>query len=305
MRPIQLIVNPRSGYGRQRQLLPDLRVALHQAGMLVTEYVTRGPGDATSYARGIPGDTPVVVVVGGDGTVNEVASALVGTDVPLLPCPMGTENLLAKELGISAQPRALVETLRRRRVVECDVGRVNNRNFLLIIGVGFDGEVVRRLAAVRTGHISHLSYFWPIWRTFWEHSFPRLRIIADGEAIFDEPGLAFIGNISRYAVGLRICRDALYDDGLFDLVVFRCTARPRLVWHAGWTLLRMHPLKGDVVYRQFRTLRVESQGAVPSQVDGDPGPDTPLDIEVLPQRIKLLVPGERKPAFWPWKGLPV
>ncbi|NLF31294.1 MAG: hypothetical protein GX591_10460 [Planctomycetes bacterium] len=234
-----------------------------------------------------------------------MANALVGTSVPLVPCPMGTENLLAKELGISAQPRALVETLRRRQVVKCDVGRVNDRNFLLIIGVGFDGEVVRRLAAVRTGHISHLSYFWPIWRTFWEHSFPRLKIIADGEPIFDDLGLAFIGNISRYAVGLRICRDALYDDGLFDLVVFRCTARPRLVWHAAWTLLRMHPLKGDVIYRQFRTLRVEAAGAVPTQVDGDPGPDTPLDIEVLPRRINLLVPVERKPAFWPWKGLPV
>ncbi|NLF31295.1 MAG: hypothetical protein GX591_10465 [Planctomycetes bacterium] len=70
MRPIQLIVNPRSGYGRQQQMLPDLRAALHQAGMPVVEYVTSGPGDATGYARGIPDDTYAVVVVGGDGTVN-------------------------------------------------------------------------------------------------------------------------------------------------------------------------------------------------------------------------------------------
>jgi len=305
MRPIHLIVNPHSGYGRQQHLLPELRTALREAGICLVEYTTTGPDDATRYARTIPEGTPAVVVVGGDGTVSEVVNAVAGSDIPILPCPMGTENLLAKELGISAHPRRLVDILIGGRIVECDVGRINGRNFLLIIGVGFDGEVVRRLSSVRTGHISHLSYFWPIWRTFWEHDFPRLRVIADGEEIFDDLGLAFIGNISRYAVGLRICRDAVYDDGLLDLVVFHCRAQPRLVLHAAWTLLRLHPLKGDVVYRQFKKLHIESDAPVPSQVDGDVGPDTPLDVEVLPQRVKLLVPGLRRQSLWPWKGLPV
>lgn len=305
MRPIHLIVNPRSGYGRQRHLLPDLRAGIREAGMGIVEYTTTGPADATRYARTIPEGTPAVVVVGGDGTVNEVVNALAGSAIPILPCPMGTENLLAKELGISAHPRRLVEILLARNIVECDVGRINGRNFLLILGVGFDGEVVRRLSNVRTGHISHLSYFWPIWRTFWEHNFPRLRVIADGEEIFNDLGLAFIGNISRYAVGLRICHNARYDDGLLDLVVFRCRAQPRLVLHAAWTLLRWHPLKGDVVYRQFKKLRIESDSPVPSQVDGDVGPDTPLDVEVLSQRVKLLIPPPRRQSFWPWKGLPV
>ncbi len=305
MLPIHMIVNPHSGYGRQRHLLPDLRAALRDAGMPPVEYTTTGPADATRYARTIPAGTPGVVIVGGDGTVNEVVNALAGSDVPILPCPVGTENLLAKELRISAHPARLVEILRRRKIVQCDVGRINGRNFLLIAGIGFDGEVVRRLSNVRTGHISHLSYFWPIWRTFWEHDFPRLRVIADGEEIFNDLGLAFIGNISRYAVGLRICRDARYDDGLLDLVVFGCRRPARLVLHAAWTLLRLHPLKGDVVYRQFKKLRIEADRPTPSQIDGDVGPDLPLDVEVLDQKVRLFVPDDGGPSQWPWKGSPL
>ena len=302
-RPIHVIVNPSSGYGGQKQVLTDVLAALRRADFDVVEYVTRAPEDATRYARQVAPHAAAALVWGGDGTVNEVANGLAGTDVPILPCPAGTENLLAKELKVSSNPSQVVAALRGGRAVECDVGRVNGRNFLLIIGVGFDGEVVRRLSATRTGHISHLSYFWPIWRTFWEHDFPRMRIVADGEVISDDRGLAFIGNISRYSVGLRICRDAEFDDGLLDLVVFSCREKTALVLHAAWTLLRRHPLKGNVTYRRARHIRIETRQPVPSQVDGDVGPSTPLDISVAPGRIRLLIPPpEAGRTLWPWRG---
>lgn len=303
IRTVHLIVNPRSGYGGQRQLLADMSAALRDVNLQVVEYTTRAPHDATRYARTITTPNTAVIVLGGDGTVNEVASGLAGADVPILPCPAGTENLLAKELRIPGDPHHIVDVLLNGRVVDCDVGAINGENFLLIIGIGFDGEVVRRLAAVRTGHISHLSYFWPLWRTFWEHDFPRMRITVEQEVVFDDFGLAFVGNISRYAVGLRICRDARYDDGLLDLVVFSCREQTALMLHAAHTLLRLHPLRGDVIYRRVRGVRIETDRPVPSQVDGDAGPNTPLDISVAPWRVKLLIPPRRQGwKFWPWKG---
>jgi len=100
-----------------------------------------------------------ILVWGGDGTVNEVANAVAGADVAVLPCPAGTENLLAKELHIPSDVPGIVRVLTAGQVVHCDIGRVNDRNFLLIIGVGFDGEVIRRLSAVRTdtSRTSHTS----------------------------------------------------------------------------------------------------------------------------------------------------
>ncbi len=302
-KPVHVILNPQSGYGGSKALVGELRVALRSAGWTVREHRTRWPKDATDYAASVVDDAAAVVVWGGDGTVNEVTNALAGTDVPILPCPAGTENLLCKELRIPLHPRRLADALKTGNLVDCDVGLINGRRFLLIIGIGFDGEVVRRVTAGRTGHISHLSYFWPIWRTFWEHDFPRMRVVADGEEIFDDYGLAFIGNISRYAVGLRICCDAAYDDGKLDLVIFRCRKQSRLVLHAAWTLLRRHPLKGDVVYRQIENCRIETDPPVACQADGDMGPATPIEVGVDPKRVKLLIPAHRHGiGLWPWKG---
>lgn len=292
-RPVHLIVNPHSGYGGGKHMLGLLRAAARRRGLNLVQYTTRAPADATRYARQIADSASAVVVWGGDGTVNEVANALAGTDVPILPCPVGTENLLAKELRIPRQPDGIMDLLTGGRVISCDVGTINGKGFLLIIGVGFDGEVVRRLVARRTGHISHLSYFWPIWRTFWEHRFPRMRVVADGQEIFDDRAMIFIGNISRYATGLRICRDARFDDGMLDLVIFRCAGRIALIRHAARTMLKYHPSCPDVVYRRFRRATIETDTPVASQVDGDCGPDTPLDISLARDRIRLIVPHGR------------
>ncbi|MBN1943340.1 MAG: diacylglycerol kinase family lipid kinase [Phycisphaerae bacterium] len=307
-KPVHVVINPRSGYGGQKRLLGELRREIRQAGWEVVEYVTQAVADATRYAKSIAPQASAVIAWGGDGTVNEVANGLADTNVPLLAVRAGTENLLAKELSIPKRPADLVGLLKSGEIMACDIGMINGLSFHSILGVGFDAEVVRRVSRTRTGHISHLSYFWPIWRTFWEHNFPRLLVQADGETIFQGQGLVFVGNISRYSSGLRICRDARFDDGLLDLVVFECDQQARLLLHAAWTLLRLHPLKGNVIYRQARRIRVESDKPVHCQLDGDLGPTTPLDISISPRKIKLIVPGSPPGwpgPFWPWKGAPV
>jgi len=302
-KPVHVIVNPHSGYGGSKRLLGEFRAAVRAAGRDVREHWTRWPQDATTYAASVADEAGAVVVWGGDGTVNEVVNALTGANVPVLPCPAGTENLLCKELHIPLHPLRLADALECGHVVDLDVGTINGRRFLMILGVGFDGEVVRRVTATRSGHISHLSYFWPIWRTFWEHDFPRMRVTCGDEVIFDDYGLSFVGNISRYAVGLRICRDAAFDDGYLDLVVFPCRRQLRLLMHAAWTLLRQHPPKGGVVYRRIRSCRIETDPPVACQADGDPGPSTPIDVGLDPERVKLIIPrGSSRMGLWPWKG---
>lgn len=307
-KPVHVIINPKSGHGGQKLLLRELRTEMQRIGRELIEYVTTSPGDATRHARRIAPNASAVIAWGGDGTANEVANGLAGTAVPLLVAPAGTENLLARELRIPKRPSDLIDLLQYGRVMDCDMGLINGRSFHSILGVGFDAEVVRRLTSTRTGHISYLSYFWPIWRTFWEHDFPHLRIVADGEEVFDDRGLAFVGNISRYSSGLRICRDARFDDGLLDLVIFHCHEQTGLILHAAWTLLRLHPLKGNVIYRHARTIRIETDKPITCQMDGDVGPNTPLNISISPHKIKLVIPPSHSRwtlPLWPWKGAPV
>jgi YegS/Rv2252/BmrU family lipid kinase len=291
-RPVHLIVNPKSGYGGSKHLLGDLRQAVRARGLELVEYVTKAPWDATRYAGSITDQASAVLVYGGDGTMSEVANGLAGSSLPMLPCPAGTENLLAKEIAVPSDPAAIVDILLEGHVTPCDVARINDRFFLLILGVGFDGEVVHRVAGGRSGHISHLDYFWPIWRTFWEHEFPHMRITLDGQEVFNDRGLAFVGNISRYAMGLYICQDAQYNDRKLDMVIYPCHDQSMLVLHSALTLFHLHVGSGQAIYRQFSSATIESDSHVQTQVDGDPGPAAPLEIEVLPDQVQLLVPEE-------------
>ena len=287
-KPVRIVINPHSGLGGHGLSLAALRAELRREGIAAVEYVTRCPRDATGYVRAHAGRTSAVAVWGGDGTVNEVAEGLAGTPVPLLPCPAGTENLLAKELGVAGAPAAIAAALRRGRTADCDLARVNGRTFLMTLGTAFDGEVVRRVAAARSGHISYWSYFWPIWRTLWEHRFPRLRVVADGQEVFAGRGMAFVANISRYCAGLRVCREAKFGDGWLDLAAYPCRGRAGLLLHAARTLLGRSG--GGVVRLRFRSLRIEADRPVPSQLDGDAGPLTPLDISLTGQQVRLLLP---------------
>ncbi len=288
--PVHIIVNPLSGYGGQKLILGRVLGVLSREGIDFVRHVTSGPGHATRLARAAADTAGTVIPWGGDGTVNEVARGLIGSPTPLLCVHAGTENLLAKELRMPKKPENIVETLTSRRIMEFDIGTINDRTFLSIVGVGFDAEVVRRVSAERTGHISHLSYFWPIWRTFWEHDFPRIAVSADGEDVFAGEGLVFVGNIRRYSSGLRICSRASCNDGKLDLVVFKCGSQGRLVIHSLLTLLNRHPVQRDVIYRTAQRIRVSTEKPLTCEVDGDVGPVTPLDIAMSRQKIRLLLP---------------
>ena len=253
---------------------------------------TRHAGHAIELARQAgKGSADLVAVVGGDGTVAEVANGLAHSNTPLLIVPAGTENIIATELGLSNAAAQMDLLLKQGRNHPVDMGCVNGRYFLAILGAGFDAEVVHRVHRTRQGHISHLSYFWPIWRTLWEHKFPALRVTADGEELFDAPGLVFVGNTARYATGLRILRDAKFDDGLLDLCVYPCSGQLRLILHSLNTTLRIHPERRSVIYRRCRNIEISSSvPSVPVQVDGDPGGTLPAKIEVHPGALNLLLP---------------
>ena len=286
------VVNPVSGRRNLASVLRDVAGRLRAAGWAVTVRLTRAAGDAERLAGDAPTDTRAILVVGGDGTVREVVDGLLQAKrkIPVAILPTGTENLVARELGTPRNPRGVAERLCAGRPVPCDVGVLNGRHFLINSGVGFDAQVVRRLVAGRRGHITHWDYFWPIWRTFWGHRFPRLRVSADGREVFDGPGLVFVGVMARYSVGLPICRWARRDDGLLDLCIYPCRTRTRLVKHAFHTVWGDHDRVGGVIYRKCRRIHLDGDPSVPLQADGDAAGGLPADYRVLPSAVTLLEP---------------
>ena len=293
-RRVHIIVNPISGSLTSRQDVHWLQQELLRRGEQVRLNLTKRVGDGQRLARSGRDFSELTVVFGGDGTVTEAVNGLAGTDVPILIVPTGKENLLARELGIRRgrkRLRELIDSTARRRL---DVGQANRVHFTSIVGVGFDGQVIHRIHRIRRGHITYISYFWPIWRTFWEYRFPPLKVFADGESICEGPCLVFIGNIRRYAIALNILHQARCDDGLLDLCVYRCRSQYRLLWHAGCTAVRRHIKRQDVIYRRCRKIVVEGPSHVHWQRDGEFGGILPVKIQVNPAAVEMVVPEDRK-----------
>jgi len=296
---IAYIVNPKSGAGTSKPAGRRFRDYLVERGFKVRASMTTSLEHACELATdaAVDYDCAMVVAVGGDGTVREVAHGLEGSDKPLLIVPCGTENLLANELGFDEKLETIIKTFEGWHIHPLDLGSANGRCFTSIAGFGFDGDIVKRVSEQRLGHIDYSDYFWPIWRAFWGYDFRAMKVELDGEEIFEGRGLVFVGNISRYALGLGILHRADFGDGLLDVCVYKCASRLHLVKHSLMTTIKQHSKRGDVIYRQGKRIVVSSESdGIETEIDGDPGPALPVEIEVIPQAVNCLVPAGSKPA---------
>ena len=293
------IVNPISGRRDVTRAVESIAKCLSEQGAELAIKTTRARRQATDLTRAAPPETDAILVIGGDGTVNEVLEGLDAQPVPLAILPTGTENLLAKYLRMPRKPAEMADLLLHGEVHPQDLGRVNGRGFHSVIGAGFDAECVARLAACRRGHISYWTYVMPILRTIREHRFPRLRVDLDQMTIFEGRGLAIAGLIPRYAAGLRVLKFADPTDGLLDVVIFECITRTRLIRHAVNVAFRRHlprrtpheraPVSG-VTFGQGRRISITSPDAVPVEIDGDPAGTLPVDLVIQRAAARFLRP---------------
>ena len=296
---IAYIINPKSGASSGKTMVREFKDYLAAGGYDVRTSFTHSLSHAAELAgqSGADADCAMIVAGGGDGTVREIVHGLEGSDKPILIIPGGTENLLANELGFDEKTKTLIKAFEGDCIRPLDLGEANGRCFTSIAGFGFDADVVKRVMDTRQGHINHLDYFWPVWRTFWGHRFPELNIAVDDEDIYDGPCLVFVGNISRYAIGLQILHYADYGDGLLDVCIYKCKSRLCLAKHSLMTVLKIHADRKDVIYKQGKVIHVSSPSAkVYSQFDGDPGPALPITIELIPRAVHMVVPPNAKPA---------
>lgn len=296
---IMYIVNPKSGASSGKFACWQFQRYLASKGYKTRVRLTRSLQHACALATdaAVDGDCMLVAAAGGDGTLREVTHGLEGSAKPLLVIPGGTENLLANELGFDRRVETLIRTFESGAMRPLDLGTANGKCFASIVGCGFDGAVVDLVSQRRTGHINYFDYVYPLWRTFWKHRFEAMQVEIDGSEVFKGPGLVFVGNISRYAIGLQILRHADFSDGLLDICIYRCAGRMHLAKHSILTVLKHHANRGDVIYRQGKHVTVSSAvGNIKTEVDGDPGPALPIHISVVPRAVQCLVPADAKPA---------
>ncbi len=296
---IAYIVNPKSGSSSSKLTVRQFVDYLREKGYKLKIMHTGSLEDACELATDAAVDynCAMVVAAGGDGTIREVAHGLEGSDKPMMILPCGTENLLANELGLDRRLKTIVKAFEDEYISVLDLGSVNGRCFTSVVGLDFDGQIIKLVDGQRRGHINHLDYFWPIWRTFWAYKFPQIKVEIDGDEVFDGLGMVFVGNISRYALGLQILHYANFGDGLLDLCIYNCDSRLGLLKYSALTAFKQHIDAGNVIYRQGKKIHISSDHPdLRTEIDGDPGPDLPLEINVIPEAVKVITPAGAKPA---------
>jgi len=294
-RDVLISVNPQAGVRDRRAIAVELQRHLEDVGLAVTIVTSIDELAALVPDRLASGSLRAVVAAGGDGTLSLIANRT-PPGTPLAILPLGTENLLAKHLEITADPQQLCRRIAAGWCVSLDAGLAGERIFTLMAGCGFDADVVRRLHRHRTGNIHHLSYAKPILDSLRKYQYPELRVrYAPLDSVADEltaeiaARWVFVVNLPRYAGGLSFAPQASGTDGLLDV----CTFKEGSLWsglvYLSGVMLGQHESMEDFGRVQTRHLRVESASQAPFQLDGDPGGDLPVEIRALPGRLTLLV----------------
>ena len=274
------IINPISGKGKKQKLAQQLLAKGYK--VLFTEYA----GHAEKLAH--EATESVVVAVGGDGTVNEVARGLVGSDKTLGIIPCGSGDGLARHLGLSHNIQRALATIERGECKRMDAAEVNGRLFFSVCGVGFDAEVSERFA--KCGKRGLTNYIKQGLKTWKEYRPERYTIEIDGVSIESDALFITIGNSNQWGNGAKITPLADCFDGVLDITVvesFRAFALPGMAYRLMSGSLdkspRVHCYKG-------RNIRITRSAEGPAHADGDwfTAPNT-LEIKIIPSALKVLI----------------
>ena len=264
---VVISMNPNSGATDQHTVVDKLTTCLIDHGfevLLLTDVAEM----IEVVGQHFGGRLRCVVAAGGDGTISLLANEL-PENTPLAILPLGTENLLAKYLGVSAEPVALANMIVAGDCRQLDVGRANGKLFLVMASCGFDADVVHRLHSNRQGHIRHWSYAKPVVSAIRKYKYPKIRISLESNDDHQptvDPCWAFVFNVPRYAMNLPIAAEANPEDGMLDLCTFRGGSLFRGLFYLVSVILRRHKHWTTSKTYHFKKLTMESDGEVPYQL---------------------------------------
>lgn len=285
IRDALFIVNPISGKGRKKKRIIK---GLQKAGckIVYTEYA----GHAEKLAR--EASESIVAAVGGDGTLNEVARGLLGTDKTLALIPCGSGDGLARHLGIRGSLKHELKVIEDGNVEYLDCAEIDGRPFFSVSGVGLDAIVSERFAkAGKRGVTTYITEAVKTWRGFKPEHYT---IVVDGQVIETDAVLITVANSNQWGNGAKITPLASTHDGLLDISVldmFHTWELPVLVWHlmtgSADRSRRLKCYKG-------KDIRISRPCEGPAHCDGDyiPASDA-VSVRILDQRLKILVPRKK------------
>lgn len=269
MDKLLFIINPIAGGGRAKDLIPLIKDKMKDNNIDYEIIETTEPRQAIEIVE--KSKIPVVVAVGGDGTVNEVAKGLIKRGNGYLGIiPGGTGNDMCKSLGLSMDPIHALETVIKGKTKKMDIGLANDRCFFNISSVGFDAEVVRNTEKIKTRIKGKTAYILGVLVTLFKYRMKETNIEIDGEQVNKNMLLLAVGNGQYYGGGMRIMPDAKIDDGYLHLCLVKDINNLKLLFLFP-SIFKGEHLKYEkhVEIYKAKKILIKTKGEFYLNVDGD------------------------------------
>jgi diacylglycerol kinase (ATP) len=287
---IAFILNPKSGRNRKKNITTLIEENLDQTFFIPVFLFTEYAGHARELAQDcLNAETKYIVAVGGDGTVNEVASVLINSESSLGIIPTGSGNGLARSLGIPMNTVRAIKCLNFKNNILIDAGSINNRNFFCTCGSGFDAKIGHKFA--NSDKRGFITYVKTTLREYLRYRSKKFRLKIDGEKIKRKAFLITVANAGQYGNNAYISPNSKLDDGKFDVCIFK----PFPLFKAPLLGIRMFTRNIDKS-KYIETIQAEKivfrkKKKYTFHIDGEPVKfDGPVKIQMLPKALKVIVP---------------
>lgn len=287
-RRILAVFNPAAGRTRGAHFARVVE-ALRRHGCAVTIMETESRGHAETIARAASDETyDVLAAAGGDGTINEIVNGLCGRALALGIIPLGTANVLAREIGLGRSAEAVARTLAFGPVREIHLGRANGRCFVMMAGIGFDANVVSRVSLRLKRRLGPLAYIWQGARQAVTERFEPCHVTIDGTASSAISVVACKGR--RYGGPFIAAPGASLNQGQFHVLLMKGQGWFSVLRYGLALVFGRVTVWPDVQLVVGRDIVVSGREGQPVQADGDIVAHLPVHIVIDPSPLRLIYP---------------
>ncbi|MEA3479184.1 MAG: diacylglycerol kinase family protein [Bacteroidota bacterium] len=286
---IAFIINPISGVVKKDKIINQIKSRLSSKFDYAVAF-TRRPGHATDLCRDfVQQGMNIVVAVGGDGSVNEVAKGLVHTDTALGIIPGGSGNGLAHHLSIPVNFEKAIDIINSANIIKIDTGTINDELFASIAGIGFDGVVARKFS--ETKRRGFLSYLKIVTETYPTYKPKHYKIIFNDQQIKTQALFITFANSNQFGYNTAIAPEARVDDGLLDVCIAKKPPIIELPYLASLLYWRKIDQSKYLEIYQANKLKVITKKNRWVNIDGEARKlGKKLNIRIHPQSLKIVIP---------------
>jgi len=286
---ILFIINPISGGHNKTKIVKAIPKILDNNTFDISILQTEYAGHASEMAKkAVAGNVDIVVAVGGDGTINEVASQLVNTNTALAVIPCGSGNGLARDLGISLHYKKALQLISSQKIKKIDVGVCNNQYFLSLAGIGFDAKVAYDFN--RGKKRKFFGYAWAVLKDFFSSKIQYFEVELENEIITGDFFFITIANCSQWGYNVKVAPDAKLNDGLFSVILCK---KPSVfsIFPFG-----IKALSGKITHSKYVTCKSSQKVTIHSNspfyyhIDGDAkGISEQIEVGILHNALSITV----------------